>query len=313
MLVDEIEILIKGGHGGRGAVSFGKMAKSGPDGGNGGDGGNVYIASSTDLTLLSQFSALEEVAAEDGYPGSQNKRAGKKGKDLILRLPIGSKLIDLDTQAVFELDRKNQEALLCTGGEGGIGNFDMRSSTNTTPKNSIPAKAGQQRRLKITMSFIADYGLIGLPSAGKSSLLNELTNAIVKTASYDFTTISPNLGVLGNKKIMADIPGLIEGASEGKGLGIKFLKHIQKVTLLLHCISADSKDPQVDYEVIRNELKSYDPMLLAKKEIILLTKIDLLDEAAQKKVVEKLKGFKRKIYKTSIYDLDSILALQKIL
>lgn len=312
MLIDEIELTIKGGNGGEGVVSFGKFTQSGPDGGNGGNGGDVYIIASTDLTLLKQFNSQQGISAENGVPGSKDKRAGKKGQDLELFFPIGSQLIDLDTNQVFELEKEGQKILLCSGGKGGIGNFDLRSSKNTTPKNTIPATPGQKRRLKISLRFIADYGLIGLPSAGKSSLLNELTNTAVKTAEYHFTTLSPNLGVLPNKKIVADIPGLIAGASKGKGLGIKFLKHIQKVTLLLHCIPSESAHPVADYRTVRNELRMFDHQLLKKREVILLTKSDLVDKSTLNKTKKELRKLKRKIVPVSIHDISSIDELQNI-
>jgi GTP-binding protein len=179
--------------------------------------------------------------------------------------------------------------------------------------NRIPPKPGQSRKLKVIMRFIADFGLIGLPSAGKSSLLNELTSANVKTAPYHFTTLSPNLGVLPNKKIIADIPGLIEGASEGKGLGIRFLKHIQKVSLLLHCIATDSESPEKDYEVVRKELGQYDPELLNKKEAILLTKSDLLNESELKDMMKNLKKLNKTVISVSIHDEESLDSLQKFL
>jgi GTP-binding protein len=313
MLVDEIKLTLKGGDGGAGKMSFGKMMKSGPDGGNGGDGGALRAIASSDLTLLSQFHPDEEVLANDGNPGESNKKSGKKGADRVLKLPIGTEIKDLKTGETFELTDLEDEILLCEGGEGGIGNWELRSSTNTTPKNTIPATLGQTREVKLTLRFIADYGLVGLPSAGKSSLLNELTNARVKTAAYHFTTLSPNLGVLPNKKIMADIPGLIEGAHKGRGLGVKFLKHIEKVGLLLHCVPADSENPTNDYEVIRKELGAYSKSLLKKKEIILLTKSDLLSEDEVKEKLKILKKLKKEVVSVSIHDEDSILALLKLL
>lgn len=313
MLIDEIEIVLKGGDGGKGIVSFGKGEKSGPDGGNGGDGGNVFAVASSDLTLLNQFRSKTNVSAEDGIDGQKDKMAGRMGKDLVLNLPVGTRMEDLDTGEVFELDEVGKKIFLCRRGRGGIGNFELRSSRNTTPENTIPPKEGQKRRLKVILSFIADFGLIGLPSAGKSSLLNELTNTNVKTAEYHFTTLSPNLGVLPSKKIIADIPGLIEGASEGKGLGIKFLKHIQKVGLLLHCLSCDSTDVIKDYKVIRKELGEFNKELLKKDEVILLTKHDLVDREEIKKIKTKLKTLKRKIITTSIHDEDSIKKLMEIL
>jgi GTP-binding protein len=313
MLIDEVEVVIKAGDGGEGMMSFGKGAKSGPDGGNGGKGGDVYITASSDLTLLNQFQSENLVFAEDGGGGGRNKMFGRMGKDLYLNLPIGSRLEDLDTGEVFELKGVGDKFLFCRGGVGGIGNHELRSAKITTPKFTISPKPGKSRRLKIVLSFIADFGLIGLPSSGKSSLLNELTSANVKTAEYHFTTLSPNLGVLSNKKIIADIPGLIEGASKGKGLGIKFLKHIQKVGLLLHCISSDSLDALKDYEVVRKELGEYDKKLLEKDEVILLTKSDLVGEEEIKKLKTKLKTLKRKIIVTSIHDEKSIKKLMEIL
>jgi GTP-binding protein len=313
MLVDEITITVKAGNGGLGAVSFGKGAKSGPDGGNGGDGGDLYFKASSDLTLLEQFHPDQTVSAESGHNGAKDKMFGKKGADLEILVPIGSRVTDLNTKEVFEFNKTGEKFLLCRGGAAGIGNFELRSSRNTTPEFSTPPTSGQTRKIEINLRFIADYGLIGLPSSGKSSLLNELTNAKAKTAEYHFTTLSPNLGVLPNKKIIADIPGLIEGASRGKGLGIKFLKHIQKVDLLLHCVSSDSISPISDYEVVRKELGKFKKSLLNKKELILLTKSDLVDEKGIKKIKSKLKSLNKEIIPTSIYDEDSLESLLKIL
>ena len=306
MLIDEVEITVTAGEGGEGIVSFGKGSKSGPDGGNGGKGGDIFILTSSDLTLLNQFQPKPMVSSGNGVNGSKDKKAGRMGKDLILNLPIGSLIKDLDTKEEFELDTLNEMFLFCVGGDGGIGNFDLRSSRNTTPINTIPPKRGQKRKVKIILRFLSDYGLIGLPNAGKSSLLNELTSTNVKTANYNFTTLSPNLGVLPNKKILADIPGLIEGASKGKGLGIKFLKHIEKVGLLLHCISTESTNVIKDYEIVRNELKEFSTDLLKKDEIILLTKSDLKTDNEIKKLVTKLNKLKKKVVVVSIHDEGSL-------
>lgn len=313
MLIDEVEISVEAGDGGNGKVSFGKGRKSGPDGGNGGKGGNVYIKASSDLTLLNQFQAEQSVSAENGVDGAKDKKAGRMGKDLVLTLPVGTQLKDLDTGEIYELNKVSDKFLICRGGLGGIGNFELRSSRNITPVNTLPPKLGRERRFKAVLSFIADFGFIGLPSTGKSSLLNELTNTNVKTAEYHFTTLSPNLGVLPNKKIIADIPGLIEGASKGKGLGIKFLKHIQKVGLLLHCLSSDSSSLIEDYKVVRKELGKFSEELLTKAEIILLTKSDLVSEGKRKKIETELKALKRKIMATSIHDKESIQKLISVL
>ncbi|MFC1710360.1 Obg family GTPase CgtA [Patescibacteria group bacterium] len=313
MFVDEIKIAIKAGDGGYGKVSFGKMEKSGPDGGNGGDGGNVELITSSDLTLLNVLKSKTFLSAENGGNGGKNKLTGKRGDNLIIKLPFGSLLEDIDSRETFEFNKVGDTFLLCRGGEGGTGNYDLRSSSNTTPMNTIPPTKGQIRNLKINLRFIADYGLIGLPSAGKSSLLNELTNTNVKTAVYHFTTLSPNLGVLPNKKIIADIPGLIEGASEGKGLGIKFLKHIQKVDLLLHCISLESSAPLKDYEIVKKELSKFSEDLINKEEIIVLTKSDLVNKGKLNRMKIMVKKLGKQIIVTSINDKKSINNLLKIL
>ena len=293
MFIDEVEITIKAGDGGLGKVSFGKSGKSGPDGGNGGDGGNVELKISSDLTLLNKFQGKSLISAENGRDGGRNKKTGRNGDDLVVMLPVGSQLKDVNTKEIIEFDRVGEKYILCEGGVGGIGNYDLRSSTNTTPKNTIPPTPGQKQRLKINLRFIADCGFIGLPSAGKSSLLNELTNTNVKTAEYHFTTLSPNLGVLPNKKILADIPGLIEGASKGRGLGIKFLKHIQKVDLLLHCISLESTDPLKDYKIVKKELGKFSKDLLGKDEVIVLTKSDLVSKNKLKQAIKSVNTLKQ--------------------
>lgn len=312
MLIDEVELTLKGGHGGRGKVSFYPGFKSGPDGGNGGKGGNLYIKVVSDLTALEQFSRNKLLEAENGEAGRNNRQFGKDGKDLEIRMPVGSSLVSEEISETIELNQVNERILICKGGLGGRGNYEFRSSRNTTPEYAQPGLAGERKHFKVILRFLADYGLMGLPNAGKSSLLNELTPANVKTADYPFTTLEPNLGVL-NGKIIADIPGLIEGASEGKGLGIKFLKHIEKVTLLLHCISVQSEDIQKDYQTVLEELAKFNSELIKKEEIILLTKTDLVDKKEVEKKMKELKKFKRKIYSVSIHDWDSLEKLKEIL
>lgn len=312
MLIDEIEITLRAGHGGPGKVSFYPGLKSGPDGGNGGKGGDFYIEVVSDLTALEQFSKAKFLEAERGEAGRSNRQFGKDGKDLMVKMPVGTSLIDEAGGKTIELDQVGERILICKGGLGGRGNYEFKSSRNTTPRYAQPGRAGEEKHFKAVLKFLADYGLIGLPNAGKSSLLNELTSANVKTAEYPFTTLEPNLGVL-DSKIVADIPGLIEGAAEGKGLGIKFLKHIEKVNLLLHSISAESEDVERDYQTVREELGKYNPGLLQKEEIILLTKTDLADKKEVEKKMKELKKFKRKIYPVSIHDWDSIEKLKNIL
>lgn len=320
MLIDEVEVTFQAGKGGPGKISFYPGQKSGPDGGNGGKGGDIYIRAVNDLNLLNQFSAKKLISAEDGKPGERNRKFGKDGQDLEIILPVGVTLIDKQTSESIELNKEGERVLLCKGGKGGKGNFEFKSSTNTTPKYAQPGLLGQEKHFKISLKLIADFGLIGLPNAGKSSLLNELTNAKARVAAYPFTTLEPNLGVFDNPsassgqgKIIADIPGLIEGASLGKGLGIKFLKHIEKVSLLLHCIASDSVDPVRDYKTVLNELKKFNPNLLTKPQIILLTKTDLIKMAEIDKKIKLLSKLKFKILPVSIYDYSAITHLRSAL
>ncbi|OGE26588.1 hypothetical protein A3C26_04270 [Candidatus Daviesbacteria bacterium RIFCSPHIGHO2_02_FULL_39_12] len=304
MLVDEAEIIVKAGHGGPGRVSFRSKKGGGPNGGDGGRGGDIYAKAVTDIYALKQFLSKKICQAEDGQDGGVEMRSGANGKDLILTMPVGTFLTS-EEGSENELIKEGQEFLLAKGGLGGRGNASFRSPSNTTPKYAQKGLDGQEKHLLLKLKLIADIGLIGLPNAGKSSLLNEITNANAKIGDYPFTTLEPNLGVL-NGRVLADIPGLIEGASEGKGLGHKFLKHIEKVRLLLHCISAESDNPVRDYEIVRTELKKFNPELLNKREIILLTKSDL-GEIKLKKIGRK------EVIPVSIYDFDSIQALTKIL
>ncbi len=304
MLVDETDLIIRAGHGGPGRVSFKGKKSGGPDGGDGGKGGRVYIRATSDIYALGQYVSRKLLKAADGQAGGQGLRSGANGKDLVLTMPAGTFLTD-DKGIEVELTKEGQEVLLAEGGLGGKGNEFFKSSANTTPRYAQPGLKGQEKRFKVELKLIADFGLIGLPNAGKSSLLNEITNANAKIGDYPFTTLEPNLGVL-NGKVLADIPGLIEGASEGKGLGHKFLKHIEKVKLLLHCISSESDNPLKDYKIIREELKKYNPELLNKQEIILLTKSDL-------KQTKLKKIGKEKVIPVSIHNWDSIQALTKIL
>ena len=313
MLIDEAEIIIRGGHGGAGLVSFRGKKGGGPDGGDGGRGGSVYVKATSDIYALQQFLSKKVCKAEDGKGGGVGIRSGANGRDLILTMPVGTLITD-EKGSEIELTTIGQEVLLAKGGLGGRGNESFKSPNKTTPTYAQKGLKGQEKRLKIKLKLIADFGLIGLPNAGKSSLLNEITNANIKIGDYPFTTLEPNLGVL-NGKVLADIPGLIEGASEGKGLGHKFLKHIEKVKLLLHCISCESDDPLKDYKIIREELKKFNPDLLNKKEMILLTKSDLKEtERSPLAARTKLKKIgEKEVIPISIHDWDSIQILTKIL
>lgn len=309
MLLDKVDVTFCAGNGGNGKVSFKKLGR-GPDGGNGGRGGDLYVKASSDLTTLYQFSQKDFLAAENGIPGGDNVKSGGKGDDLTITIPVGTSLVNRDTgQVVLELTEVGQIVKLLKGGDGGKGNWEFRSARNTTPMKAQKGFPGEIMNLTLNLKLIADYGLVGLPNSGKSSLLNELTNSNAKIGNYAFTTLSPNLGVI-NGKVIADIPGLIEGASEGKGLGINFLKHIEKVKVIVHCIDSTSDDYKRDYKIIRNELKKYNPKMLKKKEVILLTKSDLIKEEEKSKSNSTL--FKSAIY-VSIHDIESINKIKKIL
>jgi len=309
MLIDEVDITLRAGHGGPGRVSFGGH---GADGGNGGKGGDVYLTVTSNLMALNQFSGAKDVSATDGMPGSNKNFSGKKGADVVLVLPIGTTLTNEETCESLELISLDQNILICKGGLGGKGNWEFKSSTNRSPNHAQPGLAGEYKKFKVVLRYIADYGLVGLPNAGKSSLLNELTHANAIVGSYPFTTLEANLGAFG-QKIIADIPGLIEGASKGKGLGMKFLKHIEKVVMLLHCISAESADVLADYKTINQELEIFNPILITKNRIILLTKSDLVDRKVIDSGIKKLSFLQHPIYPVSIYDLESIEKVKVIL
>lgn len=322
MFVDEAEIILTAGHGGAGRVSFLPGAKAGPDGGSGGRGGDIYLKTTSDLTALRPFAVRRTIKGEDGEMGGKNQKNGHDGDNLEVILPMGSVLTEIDTGEVVELTRDLETVLICKGGIGGRGNYELRSSRNTTPERAQAGRPGVEKHFKIHLKLIADFGLIGLPNAGKSSLLNELTKANVKTAEYPFTTLEPNLGAIyfdkeprtnNPSRVMADIPGLIEGASQGRGLGIKFLKHIEKVTTILHCVAADSPDVLSDYQTVWKELDSYAEVFKTRQEIILLTKSDLVSPKELTKRIKELKKLKKQIVPVSIHDWDSLESLKSLL
>ncbi len=310
MIVDEARVTLEAGHGGPGKVSFYKKGQRGPDGGGGGRGGDIILRATSDLTALNRFAGKDYFKVPDGEPGQSNQKAGRNAPNLELTIPVGTLLTDTGSGETFELTAPGETLLICKGGLGGLGNFALRSARNTTPLKAQTGLPGQKRVLKMSLRFLANFGLVGLPNSGKSSLLNELTAANARVGNYPFTTLEPNLGVL-NGKIIADIPGLIAGAAEGKGLGDKFLKHAEKVSLLLHTISVESEDPQHDYQVVRAELEKYNPEFLNKREIILLTKSDLVDSVSLTKKMTALKKLKRSVLPVSVHDWDSLEVLKK--
>jgi len=330
MLVDNIGLIIKAGNGGNGAATFLRnemTAKGGPDGGNGGNGGNIYLQGSTNINDLREFRYKKRITAENGVPGKHKKLFGKNAEHLTIFLPLGTRVTDTIFGKVIEIIDTTTPILAAHGGKGGRGNTEFKSATNQAPRYAENGTPGEEKKLFLELRLIADIGLIGLPNAGKSSLLSVLTNATPKIANYPFTTLEPNIGMLKSqlkspvggpgKYAIADIPGLIEGASKGKGLGVEFLKHIEKTKVLVHCIDSSIEDVQKAYSTVRNEFEQYNTSLLDKPEIILLTKTDLTDEKQIKKNVKILEKEGKKVLTTSIYKPESLnvlkLALKKIL
>ena len=313
MLIDDVTIKVKAGNGGRGAVAFNSTKMNlGPTGADGGDGGSVYFEGVSDLGSLNQFRYKKKLAAENGENGKKQFNDGADGKNLILKAPVGTVVHNLSSGEDLEIMGIGQQLLIAKGGSGGKGNFKFRSSTNTSPTEFQKGASGEEYKLRLELKLIADVGFIGLPNVGKSSLLNELTSAKSKVANYSFTTLEPNLGAY-YELILADIPGLIEGASGGKGLGIKFLRHIERVKTLFHFISAESADPAGDYQVVRNELGMYNKELLEKTEYIFLSKSDLSEDGEIKEKTIALEATGKKVLAISINDKNSIKCVEEIL
>jgi GTP-binding protein len=313
MLIDDVTIKAKAGKGGDGMVAFAKtLMNQGPTGGNGGRGGNVIVRGVNDLGALRPFKTKKLVVARDGDQGAQNMKTGANGKDGVIVVPVGTIVHDLTHKKDYEIDKVGEEIVILEGGNGGFGNFYFRSSTNTTPMQANPGKGGDSAELRLELKLIADIGFVGYPNVGKSSLLNELTNASSKVANYKFTTLEPHLGVY-YELILADIPGIIEGASEGKGLGHKFLKHIERTKILFHFISADSENPTEDYKIIREELGKFNKELLKKEEWIIVSKTDESNSQRVSKIVDKLKKKNPKVVALSLLDDKSIKDLKKVL
>ncbi len=308
MFVDELTVNIKPGKGGDGIVAWrhekGKEFM-GPGGGNGGNGGDVYIRAVSDIGRLARYRNIKYFQAEDGLPGRNFGMTGRNGEDLVLELPVGSVVKNKKTGAVVSLDAADQIQKILEGGKGGMGNESFKSSRNTTPKEFTLGKDGDEAEFFIEVQLVVDGGIIGLPNAGKSSLLNTITRSHAKVGDFPFTTIEPNLGNFFGK-ILADIPGLIEGASEGKGLGHTFLRHIRRTRALIHCISAENESPVDAYKTILRELEAFDSTVAQKPQIILLTKVDSVPEEIKIKHIKELKQFSPNVFPVSILDDDSV-------
>ena len=299
--LDQVKIFVKAGDGGSGSPSFRRekfIEFGGPDGGDGGKGGSVILKSERNLNTLIDYRYQQHFKAQRGGDGKGKKMTGKGGENLYLKVPIGTQVFEEDNKTlIFDFKKNNDEFVVATGGKGGFGNTKFKSSTNRAPKRFTKGIKGEEFWIWLQLKTIADIGIIGLPNAGKSSLLASMTSATPKIANYKFTTLNPNLGVAvyDDKEItLADIPGLIEGAHSGVGLGIKFLKHIERCKTLLHLIDINEEDLVSSYKQVRNELKSYGKELIKKKEIIVFNKIDLLQK---NNVDKKVKDFEIKIKK----------------
>ena len=297
--LDQVKIYIKAGNGGDGSPSFRRekfIEYGGPDGGDGGKGGSIILKPEQGLNTLIDYRYQQHHKAERGENGMGQNRTGKSGENLILKVPLGTQVFEEDNKTlIYDFMKLNEEFVAAAGGKGGLGNTRFKSSTNRTPKKFTKGTVGEEFTIWLQLKTIADIGVIGLPNAGKSSLLASITNANPKIANYQFTTLNPNLGVASydDKEItIADIPGLIEGAHEGTGLGIQFLKHIERCKTLLHLIDITNNDLEKAYYQVKNELKSYNPDLLKKKELIVLNKIDLIDNKLAKEITEE---FSKKI------------------
>jgi GTP-binding protein len=297
--LDQVKIYVKAGDGGNGSPSFRRekfIEYGGPDGGDGGKGGSVLLKSEQNLNTLIDYRYQQHHKAERGENGMGQNRTGKGGENLILKVPLGTQVFEEDNKTlIYDFIKSDEEFIAAAGGKGGLGNTRFKSSTNRAPKKFTKGALGEEFTIWLQLKTIADIGIIGLPNAGKSSLLASITNANPKIANYQFTTLNPNLGVASydDKEItIADIPGLIEGAHEGIGLGVQFLKHIERCKTLLHLIDITNNDLEKAYHQVKNELKNYSPDLLKKKELIVLNKIDLIDD----ELVEEIKDdFSKKI------------------
>jgi len=312
--LDQVKIYIKAGNGGDGSPSFRRekfIEYGGPDGGDGGKGGSVILKAEQNLNTLIDFRYQQHHKAKRGENGAGQNRTGKSGEDLILKVPLGTQVFEEDNKTlIYDFTKISEEFTAAAGGKGGLGNTRFKSSTNRAPRKFTKGTQGEEFTIWLQLKTIADIGIIGLPNAGKSSLLASVTNANPKIANYQFTTLNPNLGVASydDKEItIADIPGLVEGAHKGTGLGIQFLKHIERCKSLLHLIDITSEDLKKSYQQVKNELKKYSNKLTKKKELIVLNKIDLIDEKEVNHIIKDFKkNTKSEVIAVSTFDKSSV-------
>ncbi len=284
--IDHVKICARSGAGGPGAVSFRRekhVPKGGPDGGNGGRGGHIILRGTTNVWTLLHLRYRKHVIAKSGGRGEGGRRSGAQGEDITLEVPLGTIVRNDETQEIiFEITEDGEEKILAQGGRGGLGNENFKTATNQTPRHAQPGEEGTEEWFVLELKLLADVGLVGFPNAGKSTLLSVVSEAKPEIANYAFTTLVPNLGVVAYRDnqsfVMADIPGIIEGASEGKGLGLRFLRHIERNSILLFMVAADADDITEAYKTLLNELKKHNPELLDKKRLLAITKSDMLDD-----------------------------------
>lgn len=294
--IDYVKLFCRAGNGGHGAMHLRRekyVPKGGPDGGNGGRGGSIILRGNNQMWTLIHLKYKKHVIADSGVNGSGALRDGANGKDIILDVPLGTVAKDAETQEVlFEIVEHGQEIVIAQGGRGGLGNTNFKSSTNQTPRYAQPGEEGIEGWFILELKLLADVGLVGFPNAGKSTLVSTLSAARPKIADYAFTTLEPSLGIVNYRDdksfVIADIPGIIEGAHEGKGLGLRFLRHIERNSMLLFMVPADSKDIAAEYKILLNELKLYNPELLDKERILAVSKSDLLDDELRKDIKKHL-------------------------
>ena len=287
MFVDEVEIEVESGKGGQGMMSFRRepyVPRGGPDGGDGGRGGSVIMVADTSLGTLLDFRQSRRFRAKNGEAGQGSRKYGKSGEDLLVKVPVGTVVTDLDSgQVIADFVEEGERITVAVGGKGGKGNYHFRTSTNRAPRYAQPGLPGESRRLSLTLKLIADVGLVGLPNAGKSTLLSRVSRARPKIADYPFTTLVPNLGIVAagdwRSFVLADIPGIVEGAHEGKGLGHRFLRHIERTRMLAIMIDIAEPDPEVVYRTLLDELGAWSPTLLSKPRVFVYTKADTLEES----------------------------------
>ena len=321
--VDYVKIHVSSGKGGSGSTHLRRekyVAKGGPDGGDGGRGGNIVFVSDKNLWTLYHFKFKKHFKAEPGHNGSKSRSSGANGKDEIIKIPIGTVVKDLESgEILFEPISNNEEKVVVPGGKGGLGNWHFKSSTNQTPKYAQPGLEGHEKQLLLELKVLADVGLVGFPNAGKSTLLSVITDAKPKIANYEFTTLKPNLGIVRHRDfksfVVSDIPGIIEGASEGKGLGHHFLRHIERNSTLLFLISCESRNVIKEYQTLLNELKNYNRELLDKERIVVISKSDLINQKERLAIKNKLKSNLQKIesHFISAVTLEGVVELKDLI